>query len=68
VHGPLGGGQQGEGCESCFGGELLGAGDFALEAIDAVAVLIAVLVGEAGGEVAGLRDLVAVEGRCSVDD
>ena len=52
-------GQQGVGGEACLTGE--GPGGLGIEAIDAVAVLVAVVVGELGGEVAGLRDFGVVE-------
>ena len=38
-----------------------GAGGLGIKAIDAVAVLVAVVVGGLGGEVAGLRDFGVVE-------
>src|SRR5271168_3950715 len=45
----LGRGHQGEGGEARFGGELTGAGGAALEPIDSLAVLVAVVVGKLGG-------------------
>ena len=39
-----------------FGGELAGAGGAALKSINPLAVLVAIVVGELGGEIAGLRD------------
>ena len=53
-------GQQGVGGEACLTDE--GAGGLRIEAIDAVAVPVAVVVGKLGGEVAGLRGVVELGG------
>ena len=66
VDGALRGSQQGKGGEARLGSEGAGAGGLGVEAVDAVAVLVAILVGEVGCEVAGLCDLAAVEGGAAV--
>src|SRR5208337_5465086 len=66
MHRALGGGLQRVGGQAGLGREPAGAGSLRLEAVDAVAVLIAIVVGELAGEVASLRDLAAVERRCTV--
>ena len=57
----LGRGHQCEGSKPRFGGELAGAGGAALKPVNPLAVLVAIVVVELGGEVAGLRDLATVE-------
>src|SRR5208337_2754814 len=59
----FGGGLQRVGGQAGLGREPAGAGGLGLEAVHAVAVLVAIVVGELAGEVPGLRDLGAVE-RC----
>src|SRR5208337_2343257 len=66
MHRAFGGGLQRVGSQAGLGGEPTGAGSLRLEAVDAVAVLVAIVVGELAGEVAGLRDLGTVERRCTV--
>ena len=43
-----------------FGGELTGADGAALKTANPLAVLVAIVVGELGSEVAGLRDLATI--------
>src|SRR5271166_4774345 len=62
----FGGGLQRVGGQTGLGREPAGAGGLRLEAVHAVAVLVAIVVGELAGEVASLRDLAAVERRCTV--
>jgi hypothetical protein len=47
--------------EDRFGAELAGAGGAALKTVNPLAVLVAIVVGELGGKIAGLRDLATVE-------
>jgi hypothetical protein len=53
----LGRGHQCGGGKPRFGGDLAGAGGAALKPINPLAVLVAIVVGELGDEVAGLRTL-----------
>src|SRR5271154_2969875 len=66
MDGALCGSQQGIGSEARLGREGAGAGGLGVETVDAVTVLVAILVGELGCEVAGLGDLAAVEGGAAV--
>ncbi len=61
MHGAGGGGKQSVGGEARRGGEASGTCGPGIEAEDALAVLVAIIVGEPGGEVAGLGDFAAVE-------
>ena len=61
VDGPVSGGKQGVSLQADDGGELAGALGAVLQAVDAVAVLVAVLVGDGAGGVAGLCGLAVVE-------
>src|SRR5208283_3096818 len=54
------------GATTSSGGRCGTRGGLRLETVDTVAVLVAIVVGELAGEVAGLRDLGAVECRCTV--
>lgn len=52
-NGALGRGHEGVGCQPGLGGEATGAGGLGLEAVDGVTVLLAIIVGEGRGEIAG---------------
>ena len=61
VHGAVGCGQQGVSLQADLGGEAAGALRFVLGAVDALAVLVAVLVGDGAGGVARQLGLLVVE-------